>query len=196
MAREQLTAITELLDRYSGIFEANPKKPNAVKGAQHSIITGEALPIKHNSYPVSPTTENEINRQVEEMLHNGICRPSYSPWASRVLLVTKRDGSKRFVIDYRALNQVTQTDGYPMPNPRDLLDRFQGDKYFTMLDCARAYWAIKIREEDQHKTAFVCPRGLFEMIRIPFDLLKRAVKLPATYGQHSEECRSCQAIHR
>ena len=73
------------------------------------------------------------------MLQNNICLPFDSPWGSRVLLVTKRDGSKRFVVDYRVLNRVTQTESYPMPNPRDILDRLGGDKYFTTMDCASAY---------------------------------------------------------
>ena len=58
-----------------------------------------------------------------------------------------------------------------MPNPRDILDRLNGDVYFTTLDCASAYWAIEIAEEDRHKTAFVCSKGLFEMNRMPFGLV-------------------------
>ena len=92
------------------VFAINPKKPNPANGAKHRIVTGDAQPIMQRPYLVSPEIEMEINRQIDEMLMNGICRPSDSPWASRILLVTKLDGSKRFVVDYRPLNMVTQTD--------------------------------------------------------------------------------------
>ena len=92
--------------------------------------------------------------------------------------------------------EVTQTDGYPMPNPHDLLDRFHGDRYFTKLDCASAYWAIEIREEDRHKTAFVCPRGLFEMIRMPFGLVNNLSSYQRANGQHFEKRRSRRTVYR
>ena len=92
---------TPLLNRHPKTFAVNPKKPSPAVGAKHRIVTKDAQPIKQRPYPVSPEVEKEIGEQLEQMLQNGICRPSDSPWASRVLLVTKRDGSKRFVVDYR-----------------------------------------------------------------------------------------------
>ena len=89
-----------LLNRHPKTFAVNPKKPSPAVGAKHRIVTKDAQPIKQRPYPVSPEVEKEIGEQLEQMLQNGICRPSDSPWASRVLLVTKRDGSKRFVVDY------------------------------------------------------------------------------------------------
>ena len=171
LSDRQRLLLTELLNKHPEAFATNSKRPNPANGTKHRIITGDAQPIMQRPYPVSPEIEKEINRQLEEMLINDICRPSDSPWASRVLLVTKRDGSKGFVVDYRPLNKVTQTDSYPMPNPRDILDRLHGDTYFSTLDCASAYWAIEIPEEDRHKTAFVYTRGLFEMNRMPFGLV-------------------------
>ena len=125
----------------------------------HRINTGSALPNKQRPIPVPPAVETKIAQVVNEMLENKICRPSNSPWASRVLLVTKRDGSKRFVVDYRKLNEVTQIDSYPMPCDMDILDRMSGHKYFSFVDGASAYWSIGVEESDKYKTAFVTQRG-------------------------------------
>ena len=108
--------------------------------------------------------EEEITRQVEEMLHNNICRPSNSPWASRVILVTKRDGTKRFCVDFRELNRMTRVDSYPMPNPRDILDRMHGDTHYSFLDGASAYWAVEINEVDKFKKAFAHRRDYLNVI--------------------------------
>ena len=73
------------------------------------------------------------------MLENGIIRPSSSSWASRVILVKKKDGTHRFAVDYRDLNDVTKRDAYPMPDPRDVFDRMGGATVFSTLDGAFAY---------------------------------------------------------
>ena len=167
----QKKELITLLQKYTEVFAVNPKSPTAAEGIRHVIHTGTAQPVKQKSYPVAPSVKEEIMFQVREMLSNQICRPSNSPWASRVLLVTKRDGSKRFCVDFRALNMVTRADSYPMPHPRDILDRMHGDSYYSFFDGASAYWAIEINEEDKYKTAFTTPKGLFEFNRMPFGLI-------------------------
>ena len=119
---------------------------------------------------MSPGTEAEINRQIEQMLRNGICRPSNSPWSSPVVMVKKKDGSLRFAIDYRKLNEHTRKDAYAMPDPQSLFDALEGSKIFSFLDSASAYWCVKLKKEDVEKTAFTVPRGHYEMLVMPFGL--------------------------
>ena len=111
------------------------------------------------------------------MLSNGIIRPSASPWASRVILVKKKDQTLRFAVDYRSLNDITTKDSYPLPEVKDILDKLSGCEFFSTLDGASAYWSIPIREEDRKKTAFLTPRGQFEFCVMPFGLCNA----PATY---------------
>ena len=159
-----------LLNEFSDVFTEKSKSPTVTPNASHLIDTGDGLPVKHKQRRVSPATQAQIDEQVNEMLKNGICRPSDSPWSSAIILVTKKDGGTRFVVDYRALNDLTRKDAYPMPNPRHILDCLCGDSYFTSLDCASAYWAVPIDERDRPKTAFSTPRGHYEMTRMAFGL--------------------------
>ena len=128
------------------------------QGSKPQIDTGDAQPIKQRIYPVAPAVEEEIMTPVTDMISNWICRPSNSPWARRVLLVSKRYGNRRFCVDFRELNKVTRSGSYPMPHPKDILYRMFGDTYFSLLDEASAYWAIE--EEDKFKTAFTTSKGL------------------------------------
>ena len=119
-----------------------------------------------------PKWEEEINKKLTEITATEplIIRPSSSPWASDVVLVKKKDGSLRFAVDYRRLNAVTKQDEYRLPNPQSIFDKLQGSVYFSKLDVASSYWTIPIRPQEIEKNAFHTPRGLFEMIVMPFGL--------------------------
>ena len=100
-----------------------------------------------------------------------------SPWASPVVIVPKKDGSKRFCVDYRRLNAVTRRDVYPLPRIDDILDAAGGAKYFSSLDLASGYWQVELDQEAREKSAFTTHRGLFEFTRMPFGLCNA----PATF---------------
>jgi hypothetical protein len=101
----------------------------------------------------SPIEMEIENKEVKEMLTNNVIRPSRSSWSSPVVLVKKKDGTTRFCVDYRALNNITKKDVYPLPRIEDMLDRLKGMKYFSSLDLASGYWQVEVDEPDKEKTA-------------------------------------------
>ena len=84
-----------------------------------------------------------------------------SDWSSPIVLVRKQDGSERFCVDYRKLNEVTIKDCFPMPNIESQLNKLYGSKYFTSLDCTSGYWQIMLSERAKKLVAFICSKGLF-----------------------------------
>eukprot|EP00794_Sanderia_malayensis_P014447 gene14447-biopygen11547 len=106
----------------------------------HKIDTGESVPIRQYPRRLPYHYRAEVDRQVNDMLHQGVIQPSTSPWASPVVLVKKKDGSFRFCIDYRKLNHVTKIDAHPLPRVDDLLESLNGNTIFTTLDLRSGYW--------------------------------------------------------
>nr|KAG5708955.1 hypothetical protein BaRGS_009364 [Batillaria attramentaria] len=83
-----------------------------------------------------------VEKEVKTMLELGVIEPSKSNYCSPVVLVSKKDGSVRFCIDFRALNKVTLFDAEPIPDTEELFCRLNGAHYFTKIDLAKGYWQI------------------------------------------------------
>lgn len=124
-----------------------------------------------------------MRAEIREMLELGVIEPSASPWASPVVLVPKRDGTTRFCVDYRRLNDCTVTDPYPMPRVDKLLDKIAQGHYLTTIDLCKGYWQIPLEVEAIPKSAFITPFGLYQFRVMPFGM-KNA---PATFQRMIDE---------
>ena len=128
--------------------------------------------------------------QTIALLKSQMIQPSVSPFAAELVLTPKKDGTLRYAVDFRMLNEMTEADSMPLPRPDDLLDRIgiaankasessagsppnQAGRTGVLLstfDCASAFWSCVIRECDRKYTAFNTSLGLMEWVRMPFGL--------------------------
>jgi len=100
-------------------------------------------------------------------LDKGFIRPNVSPWGAPLLLVKKKDGSRRMCIDYRELNKVTIKNIYPLPRIDDLFNQLSGAMVFSKLDLWSGYHQLKVKE-DILKMAFRTRYGHYEFLVMPF----------------------------
>lgn len=140
------------------------------------------MALYNKSYRYPAIHSEEVNRQMSEMLDQGIIKHSSSPYNSPIWVVPKKEdkvGNKewRIVIDYRKLNAITKDDRYPIPIIDDILDKLGRANYFTTLDLTKGFYQIEVDPKDREKTAFSTSNGHFEFVRMPFGL-KNA---PATF---------------
>ena len=136
------------------------------------IETGQHPPVNRKGFRHSPQDKAEIRRQVAEMERAGIVQCSDSPWSSPLILVNKKDVSKRFVVDYRDLNEVTQMTSYPLPTINDVIDTVAEQKptLFTSLDLRSGYCQTSLDEQSYAKTAFKTDDNSYECRRVAFGL--------------------------
>ena len=149
-------AFAELLLKYQNIFSKTPEDLGKTDRVQHRINTGHALPVRQPPRR-QPIGKREAEKsELEKMLKLGIIEPSNSAWASLIVLVTKKDGSTRFCVDYRKLNDLTVKDAYPLPRVDDCLDSLSGSKWFCSMDLNSGYWQIGMTPEDREREDIIC----------------------------------------
>ena len=127
----------------------------------HEIDTGSTRPIRCNPRKLSSKKIKIQQELVDKMLEEGQIEHSVSAWSAPTVLVTKKDGTTRFCVDYRRLNARTKKDAFPLPLIDDSLNSLSGQDWFSTLDLASGYWLVTLSEEAKPKTAFATHSGLF-----------------------------------
>ena len=182
---EQRKAVDDCIIKYNHIFAVEDLELGRTDLVKHVIRLDNYTPFKERYRRIPPQQFEEVRKHLAEMLKLGAIRKSNSPWASAVVLVRKKDGSLRFCIDLRKLNERTIKDAYALPRIEDSLDSLNGSCIFSSIDLKAGYWQVELDEESIPLTAFtVGPLGFYECVRMPFGL----TNAPATFQRLMETC--------
>ncbi len=160
----------DFLQQNDDVFAQTDEDLTQTSTVEMKIDTGDCPPIKMRPYRTPLNKRKFVDTAVDDMLSANIIRPSSSAWSFPIVIVDKKDGTKRFCVDFRRLNQVTRPMSFPLPVIDDILSLLGNATYFTALDCKSGYWQCRVAEEDKAKTAFACHRGLFEFNVMCFGL--------------------------
>ena len=171
---EQRQVAESLLHSFSDVLTDIPGTTNLVK---HKIELTSLDPIRLKPYPIPFNTEETIREEVEKMLKLNVIEPSSSPYSAPIVIARKKDGTNRFCIDFRKLNNVTVFDAEPMTNPDSIFSKITGKHYISKIDLSKGYWQVPMDDDSKPLTAFSTSCGLYQFRTMPFGL----VNAPATF---------------
>ncbi|UYV63691.1 hypothetical protein LAZ67_2005321, partial [Cordylochernes scorpioides] len=157
-----------ILYEFSHVFSTNKYNVPKLNIPPVKINTTTDKIIALRPYRVPLHDQQEIQTQIEQMLQHGIIAPSVSPYASPITIVTKRDKTKRFCIDYRKLNEIIAPDVHPLPLIETILDKLSKAKYYSSVDIASAYWQVAVEPNSRNLLAFVTLDSQYEFCRLPY----------------------------
>ena len=120
-------ALRDLVIKYRDVFALDDSELGSTDVVEHRIRTGSSKPIKVPPHRISSARIPIIQEELRKMLERGVIQPSRSPYSAPIVLQKKKDGSWRFCVDYRKLNDVTVKDAYPMPNQAQVFDALRGN---------------------------------------------------------------------
>jgi hypothetical protein len=127
-------------------------------------------PIYKTPYRMATPELAELKKHIKGLLEKGFIHPSSSPWGAPVIFILKKDGTQRLCVDYRALNEVTIKNKYPLPRIDGLFNKLHGECVFSKIDLRSGYHQLKIRECDIPKISFILRYGLYEYVVMSFGL--------------------------
>ena len=137
---------------------------------QMSIDMGDSDPVSQKPYPIAMKHYNWVKEEIDKLLEAGVIGNSHSSWSAPIIVVPKGDGSKRLIIDYRALNKVTRKFVWPMPKVENIFSQLNGVRYFFTLVLRAGYHHIGLTTDLIPKTVFTSPFGKYEYVKVPFGL--------------------------
>jgi hypothetical protein len=167
---QQVNQIWSIFKKHHQLFDTTTTTI-ADTDISHVICTENKPPTTSRPYPQTIDKQNATFEIIQQMIKHKQIRPSYSQYSAPIILIKKRDGSYRFIVDYRKLNNITIQDNFPLPNLEQALQMVGGRRYYSKLDLRSGYFQIPIKEEDKYKTAFITTHGLFE-----FNVLAQGLK--------------------
>jgi hypothetical protein len=165
-----ITFLRENLDVFAWQISDMPGIPEEV--IEHRLGIDPAFkPIKQKERRYTPERREAIWLEVNKLLEAGFIRPVHYPiWLASSVLVEKPDGSWRMCIDYTSLNKACSKDEYPLPRICQIVDSTASCELLSFLNAYSGYHQISLAVDDEEKTAFITPFGIFYYTKMAFGL--------------------------
>ncbi|GFX01598.1 retrovirus-related Pol polyprotein from transposon 17.6 [Trichonephila clavipes] len=115
------------------------------------IILKDEDPVCQPPRRLAFTERQEVNKQIEEFLNEGIIHPSSAEYASPIVMKLVKDK-------------------FPLPIIEDVLDTLQEAKVYSTLDLRNGFFHVDVDEDCRKYTSFIVPDGQFEFNKVHFGL--------------------------
>lgn len=169
VSHEKRMELLELLNNYRDCFALKLEELGCTNVTTMEI-EDNGVPVRCQPYKTSADDRRIIATIVDELKRCGLVAETNSPYASPVLLVRKKNGDPRMVVDYRRLNNQTRKMNYPVSDIDEQFKYLAGCKIFATLDLANGYMQVPLGEKSREKTAFITPDTTGEFTRMIFGL--------------------------
>ena len=169
LTHKQKEKLLQVLQKHSQVFSLTPGYCDIIR---HEIKLKEgARPVRCKPYRIPDKFREEVDRQLEELLQQGRIVHSDSTFASPMVVVVKKDNkSLRLCVNYKKLNDITETQPYSFPRVDDLTRKYSKFNFLTKLDAVSAFWQLSVEPKSRPLTAFITHKGLFEWVSLPYGL--------------------------
>ncbi|KRH92421.1 putative transposable element [Pseudoloma neurophilia] len=145
-------------------------KIGEIRDITHKIVTRDHKPIQLSQYRTPHDLYEKTWAEINLYLKEGIIRKGKGKWSAPAYPILKKNGSIRLIVDYRALNAITEDDPHPCPSVADSFAHLKGSSVFSTIDLNKGYYQVNIEESDKEKTGFVILGSHYEFNRMPMGL--------------------------
>ena len=122
------------------------------------------------NYRLPHKYQEDINNWVDDCLSKNYIESSTSPHSSPMLVIPKKDGKARIVLDFRYLNRFTLPDRFPLGNIHEIFSKLGEAKVFSTLDLLSGFYHIEVEEDSRKYMAFSTHKGHYQPVRMQMGL--------------------------
>lgn len=170
LSQEMRKQLCSVLKRFASCFSFEGRRLGDVDMPPMAIEVLKTPSSKTHAYKESPRTAKNIKSAVAQLKAMDIIEPSSAPIASPVVMIKQND-KWRFCVDFRAVNELTPLDKYPIPRPDAVFAALSGAQFFSTMDANKGYHQFRLAEESRWLTSFITEReGIWQYKRVPFGL--------------------------
>ena len=183
LSEEQKRTLKPILEKHVKLFDGTLGK---WKGIKHRLELKDPKrsPVACRPYPVPVKNKATLMVEIERLCKIGVLRKvNNSEWQSPSSIIPKKDGTVRFITDFRKVNERIKRKPFPLPNIRDTLMQLQGFEYGTSLDLNMGYYHIELCPDSRKYCTIVFPFGKYEYLRLPMGLCNS----PDIFQEHMSE---------
>ena len=125
-------------------------------------------PHSHRHYPMPRIHRDVFKKDLDRLVKLGVLeRTNESEWGSPTFIIPKKDGTVKFISDFRRLNQKIKRKPYPLPRISDTLQQLEGFRYATSLDINMGYYHIRLSERSSDMCTIITEFGKYKYKRLP-----------------------------
>ena len=159
------------MDDFGDIFSINRWDLGNCDATSHrKDVKPGSQPIKLPNRRMTVQHKDDLEEKLDAFITKGLITACHSPYSAPAMLVPKKNGKLRLVLDYRKLNEQTTKSCWPMPSFEEIFDTLQGSAYFTTIDMSWGSYQLPMEPKSQNNTAFSTPFGSFNWLRMPMGL--------------------------
>ena len=169
LSSSQKRDLKRLLQKYTRLFDGTLKVfPDEKIDLE---LDPTVPPYRARTYPVPRTHLDVFKKELDCLEKEGVLsKTGRSEWIAGSFIIPKKDGSVRWISDFRALNKAIKRKAYPIPRISDILSRRTGYKFLTKLDISMQYYTFELSEQAKDLCVIATPFGLYRYNRLPMGL--------------------------
>jgi len=160
---EQRDKLVDLLHDYRGIFARDYSEIGCYKGYEVDVETHPHKPYFIRQYKLPPSQLSAAQSSIDELARHGILEPATkSKYNSAYLVVSKKNGGHRLVVDLRRANSITKTWSFNSKSIPDIIEQIgsSNSSWFSNFDCFSGFYLLKLTDSCRDLFTITAPDGL------------------------------------
>jgi hypothetical protein len=173
----QVSQLKELLFKYQDAFASDTEPLGAVIGHEVDITLNIDRPypplLRRPAYPASPRARVELEKHINELIRLNVLRKighNEEVEITTPVIIAWHNDKSRMVGDFRALNNYTVPDRYPIPRIAETLTNIAKAKYITSMDALKGFHQNRVTERARKYLRIITHKGVYEYLRMPFGI--------------------------